>query len=429
MPDAAMSAPDDEPRGDTTQEQRPVIESDGPPPRDRRLRFLLRMAMQLRIGTLELVMPDGTCHRVIASPEPVARFVIKHPSAVTRLAAGGSLGLAEAYLDGLWESPDLRAVMLLAIRNEAEWEEALNQRPVKRFVAKLLHMLRPNTRRGARRNIEEHYDLGNDFYRTWLDDSMTYSSAYFGGDPAVPLQQAQLQKIHRLCQLLRLAPGMRVLEIGCGWGGFAEVAARDYGCNVVGVTLSPAQLEFAQARIKAAGLESRVELRLQDYRDVDGTFDRIASIEMFEAVGEKFWPVYFKVIRERLRQNGIAGIQVITIADRLFDNYRKSADFIQRHVFPGGMLPSKRRLRSVITKAGLAWGEEHWFGHDYAETLSRWQDTFQRSWPRIVADSAVQRRPCDDRFKRLWEYYLAYCEAGFRAGWTDVGQILIAPNQ
>ena len=406
-----------------------LFEHDGPAPRDRRLRFLLNMAKQLRVGTLEMVMPDGTTHRAIASAEPVARIVIKHPRAVTSLATGGTLGLSEAYLDGLWESPDLRAVMLLATSNEREWEDALYKRRVSGVIAKLLHVLRPNSKRGARRNIEDHYDLGNDFYRTWLDRTMTYSSAFFGEDLAAPLEHAQLQKIHRLCQLLRLAPGMRVLEIGCGWGGFAEVAARDYGCSVVGLTLSPAQLEFARARIKAAGLEDRVELRLQDYRDVDGSFDRIASIEMFEAVGEKYWPTYFNVIRERLRQNGIAAIQVITIADRFFDSYRKGADFIQRHVFPGGMLPSKRLLRSTISKAGLAWGEEHWFGQDYAETLARWQDTFQTAWPRIVADNAVRRRPCDARFKRLWEYYLAYCEIGFRSGWTDVGQILIAPNR
>ena len=406
-----------------------VIESDGGPPRDRRLRFLLRMAAQLKIGTLTIVMPDGARHRAIATPEPRAEIIIRHPRAVTRLATGGSLGLAEAYLDGLWDSPDIRAIMTLAYINEAEWEATLNGRRLKRLIAKLLHMLRPNTRNGSKRNIVDHYDLGNDFYAAWLDPTMTYSSAYFAGDLAMTLEKAQLQKIHRLCQLLRLTPGMRVLEIGCGWGGFAEVAARDYGCSVVGLTLSPSQLDFAQARMQAAGLDLRVELRLQDYRDVTGTFDRIASIEMFEAVGEKFWPAYFDVIRQRLRKNGVAGIQVITIADRLFENYRKGADFIQRYVFPGGMLPSKRRLRQTIVRSGLAWGEEHWFGLDYAETLARWQETFQQSWPRIMADSAVHRRPCDEKFKRLWEYYLAYCETGFRAGWTDVGQILIAPNQ
>ncbi len=405
-----------------------VIVSDAPRPRDRRLRFMLKMALMLEVGTLTMILPDGAEHRAIAGEGPDATIIIRHPRAVRRLATGGSLGLAEAYLDGLWESPDIRAVMALAAANEEAWEATLNGRRLTRMFAKLLHALRPNTRMGARRNIVEHYDLGNDFYAAWLDPTMTYSSAFFGNTPNISLETAQLQKIHRLCQLLRLTPGMRVLEVGCGWGSFAEIAARDYGCSVVGITLSPSQLDYARKRIQAAGLEQRVEFRLQDYRDVTGTFDRIASTEMFEAVGEKFWPDYFKMIRDRLRRNGVAGIQVITISDHLFGNYRKGADFIQRHVFPGGMLPSKRRLRQAIIKAGLAWGEEHWFGQDYAETLARWQVSFQAAWPRIVADSAVHRRPCDPRFKRLWEYYLAYCETGFRAGWTDVGQILIAPN-
>ncbi len=406
-----------------------VIESAQGQPRDRRLRFLLRMAGMLEVGSLVIVMPDGSRHRAVAGAEgPAAEIVIHSAKAVRRLAAGGSLGLAEAYVDGLWSSPDVLAVMALAAANEEAWEKTLNGRALTRMFAKLLHLLRPNSRAGSRRNILDHYDLGNEFYAAWLDRTMTYSSAHFGGNDAVTLEQAQLQKIHRLCQLLRLTPGMRLLEIGCGWGGFAEVAARDYGCNVVGITLSPSQLEFARRRMQAQGLESRVELRLQDYRDVQGSFDRIASIEMFEAVGEKYWPAYFDTIRDRLRRNGVAGIQVITIADRLFDNYRKGADFIQRHVFPGGMLPSKRRLRTAIVKAGLAWGEEHWFGRDYAETLARWQRSFQTAWPRIQATTALNRRPADERFKRLWEYYLAYCETGFRAGWTDVGQILIAPN-
>ena len=418
-PDAAMSA----------SERVTVIESDGPPPRDRRLRFLLKMAAMLEVGGILVVMPDGSRHRAITGADgPEAEIVIRDPKAVARLATGGSLGLAEAYIDGLWTSPDILMVMALAAANEEAWETTLNGRRLARLAAKLLHMLRPNSRLGARRNIIEHYDLGNEFYASWLDRSMSYSSAYFGGNEAVTLEQAQLQKIHRLCQLLRLTPGMRLLEIGCGWGGFAEVAARDYGCSVVGITLSPSQLEFARKRMQAAGLEQRVELRLQDYRDVQGTFDRIASVEMFEAVGEKYWGAYFDTIRERLRKNGVAGIQVITISDRLFDNYKKGADFIQRHVFPGGMLPSKRRLRGAIVKAGLAWGEEHWFGRDYAETLARWQQSFQAAWPRIQATTALNKRPADERFKRLWEYYLAYCETGFRAGWTDVGQILIAPN-
>jgi cyclopropane-fatty-acyl-phospholipid synthase len=390
-------------------------------PRDRRLRLALGLARLIRVGTLTLVLPDGSTHRVAASPEPAATIVIRNPRTVTRLIAGGSLGLAEAYLDGQWESPDLGAVMAVAAANEAEWDGMLRGRPWMRRLSRLLHMVRPNTRRGARRNIVDHYDLGNDFYARWLDPGMTYSAALFA-HPGETLEAAQERKMRALCDALGLRPGMRVLEIGCGWGGFAELAARDYGVQVLGITLSPSQLAYGQARIAAAGLGGQVELRLQDYRDVGGRFDRIASIEMFEAVGERFWPAYFATLHARLVPGGLAGLQTITIADRLFADYRRTADFIQRHVFPGGMLPSPARLRAEVARAGLAWRDERWFGADYAETLARWQARFQSSW------SDISRLPgrYDARFKRLWEYYLAYCETGFRAGWTDVGQIVLA---
>ncbi len=332
-----------------------------------------------------------------------------------RLVTGGSLGLAEAYVEGLWDSPDIRGVMAVAAANEAEWMAMLQRASLDaRAVASRTYAASQHAAPGAKRNIVEHYDLGNDFYAAWLDPTMSYSAGIHAGHDD-SLQAAQLRKIHRMCGMLRLAPGMRLLEIGCGWGAFAEVAARDYGCSVVGITLSPAQLEFAQARIAAAGLSSRVELRLQDYRDVGGSFDRIASIEMFEAVGERFWPEYFDVLRERLRTGGVAGLQVITIAERLFENYQRTPDFIQRHIFPGGMLPSPEpAAQGASLNARLAWGEEYWFGRDYAETLARWQTAFQAAWPRIVNETKLARRPCDDSFKRMWEYYLAYCRDRLR---------------
>ena len=265
----------------------------GPQPADRRLRLLLRLARLIRHGTLTLVLPDGARHVIEAGPGTSAMFIVKDARAVRRLLTGGNLGLAEAYLDGLWDTPDLRAVMRLAAANETIWEAALAGRPWMRALARLGHRLRPNTRRGARRNIVAHYDLGNDFYAAWLDRTMTYSSALFGGNDDT-LEAAQLRKMHRLCQALELRPGMRVLEIGCGWGGFAEVAARDYGALVTGITLSPAQLDYAEARIARAGLAGRVDLLLEDYRDVRGSFDRIACIEMFEAVGEKYWPAFLR---------------------------------------------------------------------------------------------------------------------------------------
>ena len=391
------------------------------PPRDRRLRLALRLARMIRTGTITLVMPDGERHRVSVTAEPACTLVIRHPRAITRLVTGGSLGLAEAYIEGLWDSPEVRDVMRVAAANEAEWLQMLKGRPWMRLASRVLHGLRPNTRRGARRNVVDHYDLGNAFYAAWLDPGMTYSSALFA-DARESLQQAQDNKMRRLCEQLDLQPGMRLLEIGCGWGGFAEMAAAEYGVSVVGVTLSPSQLHYAQQRVAHAGLARQVELRLQDYREVRGCFDRIASIEMFEAVGEDFWPAYFDTLHARLAPGGIAGVQSITIADHLFEDYRRTADFIQRHVFPGGMLPSPSRLRQEVRRAGLAWLNEHWFGRDYAETLARWQAAFQARWPEI---SRLQKN-YDTRFKRLWEYYLSYCETGFRAGWTDVGQILLA---
>jgi cyclopropane-fatty-acyl-phospholipid synthase len=396
------------------------------PPRDRWLRIALKLASMIRCGKLTVVLPDGSTHRTIAPHEgPEATVVLKDRSAIRRLVTGGNVGLAEAYIEGLWETPDLGAVMALAAANEAEWEAVLAGSPWMRAINSILHRLRPNTRKGAKRNIVEHYDLGNEFYAQWLDPTMTYSSALFE-TPEQTLKDAQLSKIHRLCEAIDLKPGMSLLEIGCGWGAFAEVAARDYGAKVVGVTLSPSQLAYGQDRIRRAGLQDRVELRLQDYRDVPECFDRIASIEMFEAVGEKFWPVYFSTLRERLAPGGLAGIQTITIEDRLFPSYQRSADFIQRHVFPGGMLPSPKRLREEVARAGLVWKGEYWFGLDYAETLARWNSSFQAVWPRIAGATRLSRMPCDARFKRLWEYYLHYCETGFRAGWTDVGQILLA---
>jgi cyclopropane-fatty-acyl-phospholipid synthase len=389
-----------------------------PPPH--RYRLAQQIAGLIRAGELRLTLPDGSTHRVRGSrPGPTAEVRLRSVRAVRRFATGGSLGLAEAYLDGDWSTPDLRAVMMLAAANEAEWEAMLRGRPIMRWLSRLVHMFKPNTRRGARRNIAAHYDLGNAFYASWLGPTMTYSSAEFAA-PSETLEQAQGRKIRNLLDVLALAPGGRLLEIGCGWGHLAEVAARERGVQVVALTLSQAQAEVARARIAAAGLNDRVEIRLQDYRDVTETFDAVASVEMFEAVGEAYWPTYFRAVHDRLRAGGRAALQIITIADRFFEEYRRTADFIQRYVFPGGMLPSPRRLREEVAQAQLHWVSEVWFGASYAETLRRWNESFQAAWPRIAATGDY-----DARFKRLWEYYLSYCETGFRAGWTDVGRIVL----
>ncbi|HQT39699.1 MAG TPA: cyclopropane-fatty-acyl-phospholipid synthase family protein [Acidocella sp.] len=391
------------------------------PPRDRRLQLALQFARLLRAGRLNLVLPDGSTHHFEGSePGPTATMLLRDPRMITKLAFGGCLGLSEAYMDGMWESPNVTDVLRLGTANEQAFDAMLRGKNWARFASWIMHKLRPNTRKGSRKNIAEHYDLGNDFYSEWLDGSMTYSAALFSKGEN-DLQAAQIEKYRRLCRALDIQPGMSVLEIGCGWGGFAEVAAAEFGAIVTGITLSTEQLAFAQARMKKAGLADKVTLKLEDYRDTTGHFDRIASIEMFEAVGEEYWPVYFQTVRDRLRPGGQAGIQVITIADRFFADYRKTADFIQRYVFPGGMLPSPTRLHEEIAAAGMHLHDSFWFGRDYAETLNRWQASFQAAWDKITGLSSQY----DDRFKRLWEFYLGYCEVGFEAGWTDVGQIVI----
>jgi cyclopropane-fatty-acyl-phospholipid synthase len=327
-------------------------------PRDRSLRLGLQIARLLRKGHLQLVLPDGSVHHYRGKESgPSATLILRNPRMFRRMILGGSLGLAESYLDGDWETPNLVNVLSLGTENEAAWEEILRGKLWARAAALIAHRLRRNTRNGARRNIAEHYDLGNDFYAHWLDRSMTYSSALFLNG-TIDLEAAQHEKIRRLCRSLDLRPGMRVLEIGCGWGSFAEIAAREFGVYVTGITLSRAQLEFARTRVIHAGLCEQVTLRLQDYRDVSGCFDRIVSIEMLEAVGEDYWAEYFATLRHRLLPGGLASIQVITIADRYFADYRSNADFIQRHVFPGGMLPSPSRLADEIASAGLILRED-----------------------------------------------------------------------
>jgi cyclopropane-fatty-acyl-phospholipid synthase len=394
-------------------------------PRNRYLQLGLQLGHLVRVGHLTVELPSGDIHKFEGSePGPAATLIINDPRTIAKTVYSGSLGFSEAYLKGWWDSPTLTEMLLLGTANEASWDAMIDGKPWMRFLSKVMHKLRPNTRSGSKRNIADHYDLGNDFYELWLDPSMTYSAAMFS-DGANDLEGAQKSKMRRICNQLQLSPGKKLLEIGCGWGGFAELAASEFGADVVAITLSREQLAYAQARIARAGLADKVEVRLQDYRDVRGSFDAIASIEMIEAVGEAYWPTYFATLHNRLRPTGLACIQAITIAERYFEGYRSAADFIQRYVFPGGMLASPSRLRREVDRAGLKWREAHWFGQDYADTLKQWQNAFQNAWPKIAQLPAAKTR-YDAQFKRLWEYYLAYCEAGFRAQWTDVGHILIA---
>jgi cyclopropane-fatty-acyl-phospholipid synthase len=384
------------------------------------LRLMLRLVARLRRGALELQLPDGSVRRfegAEAGPRAVLR--LNNDRLPRRYLSGGSVGFAESYIDGDWDSPDLPTLLELLDRNQDAWGSGYYGAGLVRWLGRLRHLLRPNSRRGSRKNIHAHYDLGNDFFGAWLDPTMTYSSARFTAETQ-DLSAAQLEKYRTLARLIGLSPGHSLLEIGCGWGSFALVAAKEFGAKVTSLTISRAQHAHASARVQAEGLADRIEIRLQDYRDASGLYDRLASIEMFEAVGERWWPVFFGKVRDRLVSGGVAGLQIITIADRHFAEYRRGADFIQRYVFPGGMLPSPTALREQVARAGLEERARLAFGDSYARTLGLWANRFDAAWGRIT------HLGFDTRFRRLWHYYLAYCEAGFRTGSTDVVQLAIA---
>lgn len=384
--------------------------------------LVLALAGRIETGELSITLPHGG-ERTFAGHclGPRARLHVHDPSVFRRILLGGTLALAESYMAGGCDSPDLVALVDLVIRNEDELLRSLDGRPWARMLPRLGRWLRPNSKRGARRNIAWHYDLGNDFYALWLDPTMTYSAAVFDR-PEQPLEAAQTNKYRRMAELATIGPDDHVLEVGCGWGGFCSWAAKEIGCRLTAITISRDQYNFAAQRLQAEGLNDRVDLRFQDYRDLDGSFDRIVSIEMLEAVGEKYWPTYFAMLRDRLRPGGRAALQVITIDDRHYEAYRNDVDFIQRYIFPGGHLPSPRRLRAQVAGAGLDWQGADCIGSHYARTLKIWRRSFEASWPDIEALGF------DERFRRMWRYYLAYCEAGFKTGRIDVLQAAFAKN-
>ncbi len=386
----------------------------------RRLAFLEPLVSRLRGGRLKVVLPNG---RALLSPPhpdgPQATLAIRRWRAIRRLALGGDVGFAEAYIDGDWTSPDLVALLRLAARNVEPLRAAMRGAAFVRWADRLRRLMRANTRRGSRRNIAAHYDLGNDFYALWLDPTMQYSSALWMEDTP-DLETAQAYKLNLIVELLDLDCGESVLEIGCGWGGLANHLAQTKGARVTAITLSPAQLAFARARTDIAGGEGSVDFRLQDYRDIRGRFDRIVSVEMLEAVGEAHWPQYFQTIAQSLKADGRAILQTITIDEANYEGYRHNPDFIQKHVFPGGFLPSKSALAAQIEHAGLRILDRRSFGPSYARTLAEWRYRFHSRWPEVAALGF------DDRFRRLWDYYLAYCEAGFAEGAIDVTLVTIA---
>ena len=374
---------------------------------------------RIEVGELRTVFPSNF-QKVYSGGQvgPTADIQINSWKLVPRLLLSGDMGLAESFLSGEWETSNLTQLILLGDINERALGNAVTPSKFINLIEKLRHQRRDNSKRGSRRNIAAHYDLGNEFYSHWLDNSMSYSSALFT-DFGEELEVGQNRKYQRLAKALKLKEGDQVLEIGCGWGGFAEIAAKEYKCNVVGITLSNEQAKFAQRRMQENQLSNLVDIRIEDYRDVQGSFDKIVSIEMFEAVGEEHWRNYFETIKTRLKPGGLAGIQSITIANEFFETYKRRPDFIQKYIFPGGILPSEDKLNNAVSSAGLKILDDYYFGKSYAETLRRWQSTFEQKW------DDIKNLGFDEKFQNMWRYYLSYCEAGFETGHINVGQFLI----
>ena len=383
-------------------------------------RAVFRLMLELKHGTLHIQLPDGDVLDFGTAAEGGLRASIRLHNWKPCAAAlkSGDIGFAETFIAGDWSTPDLTTLLTLFIANREEVEKVIYGSWWGSLLYRAKHFFHRNSRRGSQKNIHAHYDLGNEFYRLWLDPTMNYSSAWFEGDRGGDLVRAQHAKVRRALAECDVRPGDRVLEIGCGWGALAEAAARDFGASVTGVTLSREQLAWGQQRLAAAGLPG--ELRYQDYRDIaDGPYDAVASIEMFEAVGREYWPGYFATLHDKLKPGGKACIQSICIRDDLFDRYVKSTDFIQQYIFPGGLLPSPSQFRAAAARAGLRIVNELDFGLDYAETLQRWRGQF------LAAEGPVRRLGFDTRFMRIWEFYLGYCEAAFATGNTSVMQFTL----
>jgi cyclopropane-fatty-acyl-phospholipid synthase len=385
-------------------------------------RVVVGLLGRLSVGQLDVQWPDGTLQRFGSSerggPHGAIRLHNWNPCGAA--LRSGDIGFAESFIAGYWHTPDLTALLRIFVANRSAIEAVFYGSWWGALLYRAKHLLNRNSRRGSKKNIHAHYDLGNAFYRLWLDETMNYSSAWFDGDRTRALPAAQRAKVRRALDECALQPGQRLLEIGCGWGAVAEAAVRERGAHVVGVTLSSEQLAWAHERMAAAGVAERADLRLQDYRDLaDEPFDAIASIEMFEAVGREYWPGFFATLRDKLKPGGRACVQTITIRDDLFERYVAGTDFIQQYIFPGGLLPSPSEFRKAARAAGLDVVNELAFGSDYAETLRRWRERF------LAEETRVRTIGFDTRFMRTWEFYLAYCEAAFSEGNTDVMQFTL----
>ena len=380
-------------------------------------RTVFKLLQKLRHGSLTVQMPGGSMQRFGGETLPHATLHLHNWNVCSAALKSGDIGFAESYIAGDWSTPNLAELLRVLVKNRREVEGVIYGSWLGRLYYRIKHLLNRNTHANSRKNIHAHYDLGNTFYKLWLDETMNYSAAIFGDKPDQSMADAQKTKVRRALSLAGVKSGDRVLEIGCGWGALAEMATTEFDASITGVTLSTEQLAFAQERMQRLGVASRADLRLQDYRDIaDAPFDAVCSIEMVEAVGREYWPTYFQTVAKLLKPGGRACVQSIVIDDALFERYIHSTDFIQQYIFPGGCLPCPREFRAQAEAAGLEIVDEFAFGHDYAETLRRWRDAF------LAQRSAVLATGFDERFVRIWEFYLAYCEAAFDENNIDVVQ-------
>ncbi len=380
-------------------------------------RTTIKLLQNLQVGSLTVQMPDGTTTRFGQHATPHATLHLRSWEVCAAALKSGDIGFAETYVDGQWATPNLVELLQVFIANQAAVDGIIFGSWLGRLAYRIRQLLNRNTKSGSSKNIRAHYDLGNSFYELWLDGTMNYSSALFEGDLNQTMAQAQNAKVRRALRMAGVNPGDRVLEIGCGWGALAEMAATEFDARLVGVTLSHEQLAWAHKRMAGVGMPEKVDLRLQDYRDIsDGPYDAICSIEMVEAVGREYWPSYFESVAKLLKPGGRACIQSIVIADDAFDRYVNTTDFIRQYIFPGGCLPCPREFKLAAKNAGLLVVDEFAFGADYAETLKRWREQF------LAEKAHVLSLNFDERFVRLWEFYLAYCEAAFAKQNIDVVQ-------
>ena len=379
-------------------------------------RYINKIGSKIKFGKLIVVMPNGNEFIFKGKKGIEGKLILKSYKPIIRTIMGGHLGFSESYLNHEWESPNLEKLLELMLKNLPN--EFQPKSKLYKFYNRFIHFLRDNTKMRAKKNIEYHYDIGNSFYEIWLDKSMTYSSGIFQKENE-DLFQAQKNKYEKLIKKMDIRPHHKVLEIGCGWGGMAEYIGKNLGCDYTGITISPSQKEFAEKRMIKNKIEKKTNIKLCDYRDIKGTFDRIISIEMIEAVGEKYWDTYFSKINNCLKKGGLAGIQMILIDNKKFNSYRKSVDFIQKYIFPGGMLPSHEKIRDSFKKNGLKEVSNNSFGESYAKTLKIWRNNFNNSLDKLT------KIGIDAKIQRLFHYYFSYCEAGFSDGQIDVSQKII----